>query len=234
MFAGCKDRPRLLDEYERARELRSEGLPIKQIASRLGVSPSTAHRWTKDIELSPSQRVAIQRGLAEVFRSRNEAWSERCREKRREYQLQGRRRARSGDRLHHAGCMLYWAEGAKDRNSLTFANSDPHMVSLFTRFLTQSLELEAEDIGLRINVHTNNGLTIHEIEEHWLAVTGLPSSCCRAHTLDCLPQSSKRSRRRRLPYGVCSLRVTSTQIVQHVFGAIQEYGGFDEPDWLDC
>ena len=130
--------------------------------------------------------------------------------------------------------MLYWAEGAKDRNSLIFANSDPHMVGLFTRFLMESLELGAEDITLRVNVHTNNGLTIHEIEDHWLAVTGLPGSCCRAHTLDHLPGSSKRSRRRRLPYGVCSLRVTSTQIVQHIFGAIQEYGDFDEPAWLDC
>lgn len=234
MFAGCKNRPRLRAEYGRSRSLRSEGMPIKQIASRLGVSPSTVHRWTRDIELNPAQIAAIEASLQEVFRGRNEAWSERCRAKRREYQLQGRRRARTGDRLHHAGCMLYWAEGAKDRNSLTFANSDPHMIGLFTRFLTESLGLEAEDIGLRVNVHTNNGLTIHEIEDHWLAVTGLPRSCCRAHTLDHLPRSSKRSRRRRLPYGVCSIRVTSTQIVQHIFGAIQEYGDFDEPAWLDC
>jgi hypothetical protein len=28
--------------------------------------------------------------------------------------------------------------------------------------------------------------------------------------------------------------VYSTAIVQHIYGAIQEYGGFDEPRWLDC
>jgi hypothetical protein len=27
--------------------------------------------------------------------------------------------------------------------------------------------------------------------------------------------------------------VHSTQIVQTIFGSIQEYGGFDRPDWLD-
>jgi hypothetical protein len=25
----------------------------------------------------------------------------------------------------------------------------------------------------------------------------------------------------------------STHLVQHIFGAIQEYGGFEEPRWLD-
>jgi len=36
-----------------------------------------------------------------------------------------------------------------------------------------------------------------------------------------------------LPYRVCALTVArSTPIVQHIFGAIQEYGGFEEPAWL--
>jgi hypothetical protein len=33
--------------------------------------------------------------------------------------------------------------------------------------------------------------------------------------------------------GVCTIRVNSTRVVQHIFGAIQEYGGLDEPAWLD-
>jgi hypothetical protein len=30
------------------------------------------------------------------------------------------------------------------------------------------------------------------------------------------------------------LSLGSTQIVQHIYGAIQEYAGFEEPRWLDC
>jgi hypothetical protein len=37
----------------------------------------------------------------------------------------------------------------------------------------------------------------------------------------------------RLPYGTCRLSVHSTAIVQHIYGAIQEYAGFDRPEWLD-
>ena len=36
-----------------------------------------------------------------------------------------------------------------------------------------------------------------------------------------------------LPYGVGTLSCCSTAIVQHIYGAIQEYAGFEEPRWLD-
>ena len=39
-----------------------------------------------------------------------------------------------------AGCMLYWAEGAKERNVVKFANSDAAMVRFFVRFLREGFE----------------------------------------------------------------------------------------------
>jgi hypothetical protein len=48
-----------------------------------------------------------------------------------------------------------------------------------------------------------------------------------------MPTSSSGRAKNKLPYGVCSLRVNSTPAVQHVFGAIQEYAGFEEPAWLE-
>jgi len=48
-----------------------------------------------------------------------------------------------------------------------------------------------------------------------------------------MPNSSSGRARNKLPYGVCTIRVTSTRVVQHIFGAIQEYGSFDEPAWPD-
>jgi hypothetical protein len=56
----------------------------------------------------------------------------------------------------------------------------------------------------------------------------------RKHTLNHLPTSSSGGKKNKLPYGVCALRVLrSTRIVQHIYGAIQEYAGFEEPRWLD-
>jgi hypothetical protein len=129
--------------------------------------------------------------------------------------------------------MLYWAEGAKNRNLLKLTNSDPQMVRFFRLFLTDALAVEPDAIRVSLNVYTNNGLSIEAIESHWLELLQLPRSCLRKHTLDHRPTSSSGRARGRLPYGVCSLMVHSTRVAQHVFGAIQEYAGFDEPAWLD-
>jgi len=107
------------------------------------------------------------------------------------------------------------------------------MLVLFRRFLTESLGVEVKDITVRLNVYTNNGLTIEEIERYWLEWLELPPSSVRTHALNHTPTSSSGRAKNKLPYGVCTIRVCSTRVVQHIFGAIQEYGGFDEPAWLD-
>jgi hypothetical protein len=129
--------------------------------------------------------------------------------------------------------MLYWAEGGKRRNSVKFTNSDPQMARLFKRFLTDSMAIQPDEICLSINAYTNNGLSIQEIERYWLDLLNLPASSVRKHTLNHMPTSSSGRARNKLPYGVCSLVVHSTWAVQHIYGAIQEYAGFEEPAWLD-
>lgn len=213
-------------------------MPIKRIATALGVSPSSVHAWTRDIELTAEQREHNLRGPRgpvnpDVIAARAAAWQLRNREKRQGYQDEGRERARSGDPLHLAGCMLYWAEGSKSRNAAKLANSDPDLVRLFSRFLTESLSVSPADITVRLNVYLNNGLAIEEIERYWLELLGLGRGCLRKHAIDFRPTSSSGRRTNKLPYGVCTVCVHSTRIVQHIFGAIQEYAGFEQPRWLD-
>ncbi len=129
--------------------------------------------------------------------------------------------------------MLYWAEGKKGRNTAALTNSDRPLVVLFRRFLTDSLGVKPGAISVSLNVYTNNGLSIAEIERHWLEWLELPDSCIRKHMLNHMPTSSSGRARNRLPFGVCTIAVSSTRVVQHIFGAIQEYAGFDEPAWLD-
>jgi Homeodomain-like domain len=224
-------------EQAKARGLRAEGMPYKRIAALLGVSPSSAYNWTRDIELTPAQKETNLRGPTgplnpERVRRAAESWAARCRERRRVCQEEGRRTARQGDPLHQAGCMLYWAEGSKSRCGIGFSNSDPRMVLLFRRFLTECLGIRRESILISLNVYTNNGLSIDEIERHWLDILDLPSTSVRAHTLNHMPTSSSGRAKNKLPYGVCTLRVHNSWMLQHIYGAIQEYGGFNEPAWL--
>ena len=213
-------------------------MSIKRIAAQLGVSPSSVHYWTRGIELTDEQRERNLRGpkgpqSPERIAKRVEACRRTHRAKRLQWQEEGRRRARLGEPLHYGGCMLYWAEGAKQRNSAQLCNSDIHMVRFFRRFLSECFGVPPEAFRLSLHVYLGNGLPIEQIESHWLTTLELPRTCLRKHYLNPLPTSSSGRKKNKLPYGVCTLTVNSTEIVQHIFGAIQEYGGFEEPRWLD-
>ena len=205
-------------------------MPMKQIARRLGVSPGSVHLWTRDIAITESYRSRNARLARERFAVR---WIEINRERRLGYQAEGRARALAGDPLHQAGCMLYWAEGGKDRGLLNFANSDRAMVSFFWRFLRHNFVFDRARVRVRLNVYLNNGLSLEEIEDWWNEGLRLPRVCFGGHVTDHYPTSSSGKKRNKLPHGVCTLRLYDTRILQHIYGAIQEYAGFEEPRWLD-
>lgn len=222
-----------------ARRLRREhGMPLKRTAARLGVSVASVHAWTAGIELTDEQRRLNLSGpkgpqSPDQIGKRVARWRRKNRDRRLGYQAQGGLRARERDPLHIAGCMLYWAEGSKERNRAKLANSDLQLVRMFRRFLTDALGVPKERITVRINVYLGNGLSIQQIEQHWLEALALPKSCLRRSLVDCLPTSSSGAKKNRLPYGVCTLSVHRTEVAQHLYGAIQEYAGFEEPRWLD-
>jgi hypothetical protein len=206
-------------------------MPLKEIAARLRVSPGSVHLWTQGIEITPTQAAQNMRRARDVSVA---TWSEKNRKRRRGYQAEGRVAARRGNALHMAGCMLFWAEGSKSRNCVKFANSDVNMVALFKRFLCECFDVPDKRFTIRLNVYLGNGKSLGEIERYWLQALALPSTCLRKHSINHFPTSSSGRKRNRLPHGVATIGVCDTRITQHIYGAIQEYAGFDEPRWLDC
>ncbi len=79
-----------------------------------------------------------------------------------------------GDSIHMAGCMLYWAEGSRDRNQIRFTNSDPEMVRFFVTFLRRYFILRDEDIRVTCNLFPDHVERQREIEQFWLDVVGVP------------------------------------------------------------
>lgn len=225
------------EEREQARLLRREsGESIKQIAAALGGSKSSVSNWVRDIELTPSQ--------LDVLRLRNPALngqligvrvrSERARAERLRSQVEGRRAARRGDSFHAAGCMLHWAEGSKDSNVVQLSNSDPAMVVFFLAFLRRFFEVPDEKVRIQCNLQADDPADVRAIEYFWLRTLGLPPTSLTKSTVNRVSRSSKGKRTRMLPHGTCRVTVCSTAIVQHIYGAIQEYAGFDREEWLDC
>jgi hypothetical protein len=220
-------------ERERARELRRHGLSMKEIARTVECALSSISYWTRDIELTPEQ--------CSKLRSRNPAINgqlvavanaSRARARRIEFQRHGRCLAHQGDRLHAAGCMLYWAEGSKGRNSVQFVNSDPEMARFFAAFLRTHFDVPDEAFRVDCNLFADHLERQQEIEQFWLDTLGLPQSCLRKSTVNVYSKHSQKKRRNKLPYGTVRVCVHSTRIVQSIYGSIQEYGGFERPEWL--
>jgi transposase-like protein len=221
-------------EREEARRLRREqGLSVKEITRLLGAAKSSVSTWVRDIELTTEQREAMKARHPFHFGQHQGAKTNqtRAREQRRQYQEQGRQKAKERDPLHIAGCMLYWAEGTKSKNQLTITNSDVDLMKFYLKFLTDSLHLPTEKMGIYINCYLTNNLTLDEITNYWLHMLELPQSCLRRPTVNAQPTSSQQ-KGRKLYYGVCKLVVHDTQAAQHVLGAIQEYAGIEKPEWL--
>jgi hypothetical protein len=201
---------------------------LNAIAREVGIAKSTASLWVCDIPLTPEQRGRLY-ALSDRQRAGNLARSRLALDARIDAQELGRMIARIDEPLHQSGCMLYWAEGAKSRNSLAFVNSDAEMIRFFLRFL-RLLDVPDERIRLSVNVHLGNGLTLAEIEGWWLDRLELPRSCLRKATVNRASSASKQIRKP-LVYGTARITVNSTRLVQSIYGAIQEYAGIERPEW---
>ena len=129
--------------------------------------------------------------------------------------------------------MLYWAEGSKTRNSVQFVNADADLLDTFLDFLRFSYSVPDQAIAFSVNCFLGNGLTLDQIHEWWLPRLALPSSCLRKAVVNRPSSASSGRRGHVLPYGTARLSVHSTDVIQSIYGAIQEYAGIDRPEWLD-
>jgi hypothetical protein len=106
------------------------------------------------------------------------------------------------------------------------------MVRTFVDFLRSYCDLADELIRLTCHLYADHAERQREIEQFWLDVSRLPeASLCRS-VVNVYSKYSARKRVNMLPYGTCRVVVNRTSVVQSIYGAIQEYGGFERPAWL--
>jgi hypothetical protein len=222
-------------ERDMARRLRrEEGRSIRDIQRLLGVSKSSVSLWVRDIELTQEQHQALRDGNPAYNRqlSGRTVFVARCRERRRVWQEEGRTAARRGESFHAAGAMLYWAEGAKSRNTVDICNSDADVLRFFLSFLRVYFDVPNDKIRIHCNLFADHLEKQREVEQFWLDVLELPDDRLGKSIVNVYSKYSQKKRKNMLPYGTCKLVVHNTRILQHLYGAIQEYGGFSRPEWL--
>ena len=223
------------EERLRARDLRQrDGLPIKEIARRVRCAPSSVSVWVRDVPLTEEQIEALQQmnpAYNRQLRGANRN-AEKGRATRLAYQAEGRALVRQGDPLHVAGAMLYWAEGDKCRNLARLSNSDPDLVRFFLDFARKTFDVPNERVRIACHLFADHLEKQYAIEQFWLDRLKLPRACLNKSIVNVYSKYSLKKRQNKLPHGTCRLSIHSTHVVQSVYGAIQEYGGFERPEWL--
>ncbi len=221
------------EEQRIARELRAEAWSVKQIARHLGASTSSVSVWVRDVPLSTRERRALAGRITEARIESNARIRERAQRHRQTYQNEGRLLAGERDASYAAGCMLYWAEGSKRRNQLTISNADPDLLLFFANFLRRHFDVDEDAFRIHCHLFADHIERQREIETYWLSRLGLPASSLRKSMVNVYSKYSAKKRANKLPYGTCKLVVNDTRILQTIYGSIQEYGGFERPEWLE-
>ena len=147
-------------EKELAIELRKKGFSYSEILKKVPVVKSTLSLWLRGVGLSKRQKQRLtEKKLAAMKRG----W-EACRKKRLDITEMIKNKARldvnkiSRRELWLMGVMLYWAEGAKEKEwnrgvGLKFSNSDPAMISFFIKWLKEICSIPSQDIIYELYIH---------------------------------------------------------------------------------
>jgi AcrR family transcriptional regulator len=157
-----------LAEREQARRLRATGLPMAEIAARLGVSKSSVSRWVRDVAFEPRPLVIRgRRREPNALQRRKQAQIDRL-------LAEGRDRVgRLSEReFLVAGVALYAGEGNKGDGKLRFANSDPRMIGFFCSWLRRFFEID--ESRLRVHLYLHQGLDLAAAIAYWSALTSIP------------------------------------------------------------
>lgn len=161
--------------------LRHQGISIKEIARKVGVSQSTASRWCLDIILSLDQRDKLEKKRREAGVKALAPWIRRNRELKqndiKKQNLRGRQdlsRMTKRD-LFILGLGLYWGEGYK-RGSQEWGltNSDPNMIRVILAWLRKCYDIPIGRIGARLTINLRYKNQTERLINMWSHETKIP------------------------------------------------------------
>ncbi|MHB8860168.1 MAG: hypothetical protein ACYC48_00320 [Minisyncoccota bacterium] len=191
-------------QKEAARLYRS-GLSAQQIANHFGVGLDASYYALR------KQKVP-RRSAQETNRIRFDA-------KPLSYHLKTKL-TETEDRLKIAAVMLYWAEGYKaGKGSVDFANSDPYIVSLFWRFLSEICNVDQKRV--RLHLYAYEGQNIRKLKLFWSRLLNLPEDSFTKPYVKKAADIGPRGPR--MIHGLVHVRYSDKKLFEQIIRWIDEY-----------
>lgn len=153
---------------------RKRGMSYRDILENIPVAKSTLSLWLRQVHLSQEQRQRLteKRKAAQLRGAET-----RHRQRLLQTEIIKREAREKINRLSDyekllIGSALYWAEGSKQREGrwgtgVIFANSDPHMLRMFRRWLFDVASISENDLVYEIFLHKNHIKRLKEIRRFW-------------------------------------------------------------------
>ena len=104
---------------------------------------------------------------------------------------------------------------------------------MFVKFLRTHFGVGDHRFRVTCNLFADHLPRQRHVEDFWLQALALPRDCLCKTIVNRYSKYSQKKRKNKLPYGTCRVVVNSTEIVQTIYGSIQELARFDRPEWLD-
>ncbi len=215
----------------KAVELRMRGLSYNEIRKEVPVAKSTLSIWLSSIKLRKKYQYILSKRRLDTARKGWETSKKlrilRTNNIKAAARLEIKKIGISKNELFYMGLMLYWAEGAKQKEykpsvGVIFSNSDSKMINLFIQWLRQSLGLATERIRVDVYIHESHSVRSLEIRNHWMRESGISDAqfdkiYYKKHKL-----STNRRNRDGGYFGVLRVKVTrSTDLNRKIAGWIE-------------
>ena len=216
------------EKSELGKDLRHLGLSYGEIMELIPVKKSTLATWCRDVRLTTGQIEAIRQRRAQ------EPGIPRDTQRKRRLEIEDIRAEAEAmvpvlinDPFWLAGVVLYWAEGAKTRNDLRLANTDPRALRLFIDWVRKFLD---PDAGFSLQLHLHEGNDDSDAQAFWRGQTGLDAA--NFYKTFIKPKGTGH-RKNHLPHGVCTVKVRQCadawQTTMAWIEGLTEWLGLDRP-----
>lgn len=160
----------------KAIKLRRQGYSLNEISQQLKISKGSASLWLKDISLNiqAQKRLTNKRVFAQK-KANNTRKNKRNIEKQKlSNSIHNQYKSLElNPIIYKLLCsFLFWAEGNKNTNNISFINSDPIMIKTFLKLFRKSFNLDEKKFRGLVHIHEYHNEK--ETIEFWSNISKIP------------------------------------------------------------